>query len=157
MFCSAHLRWFLPAQIPLIPPPPKKHKNKSRVYLQNHFFSISLFVSNPDQQHTSFRLLGRRGPWRGRAGNPRARLLSKRPLIQYKNEKVSVVFINVTSGKSPLKTHKGGREGGGVKSAGRRKEKFWLSTLLQTCLQLKNKLSLHQRNYRGALEKEAHV
>lgn len=68
----------------------KKHMNKSRVFLQSHCFSTSLLVSDPDQQHTSLR--APRRCVQGRAGNPRARLLSKRPPTEYKNEKVTVIF-----------------------------------------------------------------
>lgn len=64
--------------------PKKKHKNKSHVYLQSHFlFPFSLFVSNPDQQHTSFRLLG----GEHELEIQERALLSKRPLIQYKKWK----------------------------------------------------------------------
>lgn len=83
----------------------KKHKNKSRVYLQNHFFSISLFVSNPDQPHTSFRVLGAlRGEdeleIQERACSANGPWLSTKM-------KTSLSSFNVTSDKLPFQTHRG--------------------------------------------------
>lgn len=88
--------------------PKKSTKTKSHVYLQSHFFSISLFVSNPDQQHTSFRLLG---------GEDELEIQERAcsangPWFSTKMKRSPSSF-NVTSDKLPFQTHKGGGWGGG--------------------------------------------